>query len=81
MVYTGSLGDYQNFNGGYAFHTNWSSSNTNYGPFRLNNSDPSNTNGSLGFRLASLTIMARVHARMKERRRVPHLLGIGVLPL
>lgn len=44
-------GDYQNLNGGYAFNSNWSSSNANYGPFYLNNNDPSNTNGSLGFSL------------------------------
>ena len=45
------IGLYQNFNGGYVFNSNWTA-NANHGPFYLNNNSTSNTNSSLGFRLA-----------------------------
>ena len=53
-----SCGDYQNLNTGYAFNSNWSSSNTNYGPFYLNNNSPSNTNAALGFALRKYVLQA-----------------------
>ena len=47
----GSCGDYQFLSTGYAFHSNWGSSSTSYGPFYLSNLRPSSTNAALGFRL------------------------------
>ena len=48
---SGTLGDYQNFSGGYAFYAH-PGSNANYGPFYLYYYGPSNTGSFLGFRLA-----------------------------
>ena len=76
----GSCGDYQNLNTGYAFWSNYNTSNTNYGPFYLNNRTPSNTNAALGFALRKYTIHAnRDHETRVTATGLPYL-GLVSIP-
>lgn len=62
------IGLYQNFNGGYVFNSNWTA-NANHGPFYLNNNSTSNTNSSLGFRLATISYAQKFCGKVRKSRR------------